>query len=866
MLKGILKPTFPKIALLSVLLCGVCLFQFKSPQLKKGKVSLIRKTEKKQPVLAPPEENKTALAIIPQTSAPTIEKRTEEKTLPKIVKRKIVTIKKATKKPVEKQAPIPPIPDEAFEIGSGDALDFDAPLDALARTGLEEQGESFNFHANILLSSIQVDEALLPNIPPLEGRLLVQEGEFEENHFEELKNTLTDLEQEKVTVAYAPPRTTALMAQNTVSSQEQGTSSIAVSTDRHETDTVILGEKPEVPDAPEQQQNEPPSTNTVEEEPAVVQRRKVSPSTEETVNTQNSPTLPSLKPMTASVVSGSVSSHPQTGLQVTRVEDPSKNILSKPSTQNTQKKERNLFTAKQGGDEDRDPGIFLGRLVFDSWVSNWLTVNKGHIELSLHPEESLNPQDTQIIHYDVSEEEFEFDSEGMQGRYSLVASLYTPKETLPVAQVKYHKPIYTANYREHILFEINQRNFEKSLRTQATRPLVLTLTVFKGAPGNYRKASPISNASIKVIGHPERGVLRSDAEGGARIQNIPSRSEFIIEVSAEGFYPTRQVVPVFNTNAYSAVYLLAKDEVESVTKFFTKHEQKASKSLLMGRVYNPVTRAPLKNEELTLSFRRGRAVYFNALPDLSLKATTPTGLFGFYNIEPSFRAVERTGKHAALLPFLPGFGYFLELGRGGAKRINGRVMDPFLNQGVDARINLIGDENAAVETQENGTFAFPEIDLPPGIVTLEIHAEKYPTIWQTVPWSAREPERVRNLFMMDNEMLEESLKINRVNQDRSRGMIVGGAEPTFFEQGSKCVNVQLLDTHGNTLSKEAGPYPIAGAKNAHKGFCLTKEAPGFAFFNVPSGEYILKWINEKSIPLRTHILHVGVNRTSIQVN
>lgn len=887
-LKTILKPTFPKVALICVLSCGVLMFKFKSPAHRKNTNAVAVKVLKKEaapianqavpaPLTKKAEENVAALAPIVAAKVAT--------------PRKLAVVKKSAKRFYIKKAVEPALPevsDALFEPGLGDIAELVSPLDELAVVGFTEAGDLQNFDSNALLSSIQIDESLTPNVFPLEQRLLVKEGEIQENLFPELTEKLTTLKSEPLTVVAAPSKKIPVNTQAAVQEIKNGAQDIllakaeprtlkleeAAGTTTTESNSITTS-----PEEPAVEKSDPNETTELEDdEPIVAHAPSLTPSKQGTsvspeLNSQTKSMMPSLQPMTAAVgPSITVTSQSKTAVVTTR----ERNIIGLPNTSETTKGKADKGAFGQRGPieeptEDSDPGTFKGRLFIDKGLQHWLDTNNGHVELYLHQEGSKDPQDTTYIDYEPGDEDFEFESEGMEGKYQLIAAIYSGKEISAVAQLKYPKSISTANYRELIQFDLTNGDFQRNVAAEYGRvagtPLVLTLTVFEGAPGNYRKSAPVANATATVIGHSEFGKFQSDAEGSLRIQGITSRSEFIIEVSAPGFYPTRKTVPVFDSNAYSAVYLLAKDKVESVTKYFTKHDQKEEKALVMGRVYDPKTRAPLKDEQLFLSFRRGPATYFDALPNLSLKATTSTGLFGFYNIEPSFRTLQRSsGKHSELVSTLPGYGYYVELGRGGAKQVLGKLLDPFLNQGVAAKVSLLGDENNAIAAAEDGTFAIPAVDLPPGVLTLEISAENYPPVWQTIPWNTREAERSRTLFMLEKEMLTESRKVNRVALENGRGTIVGGAEASFFDKGRKCVGVQLLDSNGVQTSREFGPFPIAGARNAAKGFCLSQKAPGFAFFNVPSGEYLIKWLDEKHNTFRTHVIRVGVNRTSVLVN
>ena len=290
--------------------------------------------------------------------------------------------------------------------------------------------------------------------------------------------------------------------------------------------------------------------------------------------------------------------------------------------------------------------------------------------------------------------------------------------------------------------------------------------------------------------------------------------------------------------------------------------------MLMGRVYNLKTKAPLAGETLSLSHRKGQAVYFGALPDLNLKATVDTGLFGFYNIESSMRSVARDAeKHSLLLSMDPNHGYFIELGRGGVKNFSGRLTDPFAGHDVLGTVQLVGDSFQPLETLENGKFKIENLDLPPGIITVEAVAEGYPRTWYTVPWNTREPEKERSLYMIERDLLRESAqRVARVGHDKNTGVIIGGAHTSLFKKGRRKIQITLLKINGNVMPAEHGPFSLSQIPKNKAAFLLTAKNPGFAFFNVPPGEYLLKMAGDSGDTFRSHVVRVGVERVSVVVN
>ena len=289
----------------------------------------------------------------------------------------------------------------------------------------------------------------------------------------------------------------------------------------------------------------------------------------------------------------------------------------------------------------------------------------------------------------------------------------------------------------------------------------------------------------------------------------------------------------------------------------------------MGRVFDPSNhRSPKEGETIDLSSRKKGPIYIGAFPDPSLKATTDTGLFGFFNVVPTFRALTRPGKFPFLLNVRPNSAQYVEFGRGGKRNLSGRLIDPFNSAIPAAQIGVVGNPQLQVLTDKSGAFTIPDLDLPPGTVTLEVKSESYPLTWYTLPWNTRERESTRSLFIMEKELIQESAAWGaKLKLDDDKGSIVGGADASFFRKGPGCISVVLQDGEGKPLEPSVGPFPLAATGPQQSGpLCLTPRSPGFAYFNLPAGEYVLKWIAAGGETLRSHIVYVGVGRVSVAVD
>lgn len=459
----------------------------------------------------------------------------------------------------------------------------------------------------------------------------------------------------------------------------------------------------------------------------------------------------------------------------------------------------------------------------------------------------------------------------LRGLYSLVAGIYTPKATTPAAQIYYPKAITAASYKEHLRFAITRDSLDNAVIQTAgmrTSNQVFSATLFEGAGGNHRLAKPIPNGVVRVIGFPEWGTFTSDSDGNVRIPKVPGRSELLIEANAPGYYPTYRTVPTFSTNVYVPIYLISRDKVDVITRYFTRSPQLAGRAIIMGRVFDPSSRAPKKDEMVGLTARKKGALYIGALPDPSLLATADTGLFAFFNVVPTFRSLLRPEKFPFLLNARPNSAEYIEFGRGGKKNFSARLIDPFNSAIPAAKIRVVGNPKLQVLTDKAGSFKIPDLDLPPGTVTLEVESENYPLTWYTLPWNTRERESTRSLFIMEKELIQESAASGaKLNLDRDKGSIIGGADAAFFQKGQGCVSVVLQSGDGKPVDPKAGPFPLAatGADPTRR-LCLTPRSPGFAYFNLPSGEYILKWVGAGGEALRSHLVYVGVDRVSVAVD
>jgi hypothetical protein len=519
----------------------------------------------------------------------------------------------------------------------------------------------------------------------------------------------------------------------------------------------------------------------------------------------------------------------------------------------------------------RPGGVAFGELEIDDDILDWLENRQGHIELYLHPTKSRDPQDTIFLNYQYPEEEFQIDTRGLEGEYRLMASLFAKNEKTPVAQVTHVQTVSAQNYKRKIRFRISRAVINQMSARKITHVggVLLSATVFEGGSGDYRAPKPIAGATVSLVGLGEHPLYQADAEGNVRIDKVPAHSEVLVRVSAPGYHPTLVTIPTFEADVYSPIYLLSRTSVSAITRYFGAAAQQPSHATVLGRVFDPVKRTPKEDQQFSLSFRKTGPLYFGSLPDPALKSTSQSGLFGFFNLAPSFRSLGR-GESAArsfLMNLLPDFGYYVELGRGGMGRLRAKLFDPFQGELPTAKISVVGEPDFETQTASGGFFEIPRLDLPPGVLTVEIQAEDYPRTWHTIPWNVRYQSRMRRLYMMENQIVKDgAASVAKVAQQPGKGIVVGGAETSFFKGVRHCVTVFLVSSDGKGMAKEHGPFPLDRPQASNGALCLSEKSPGFSFFNVPAGEYLLKWVNRKGFAFRTHVVRVGQDRVSVVVN
>jgi len=516
-------------------------------------------------------------------------------------------------------------------------------------------------------------------------------------------------------------------------------------------------------------------------------------------------------------------------------------------------------------------GNLYGKLTFDKPTQRWLNTQKGHVEMRLVKVGSRDPQDQVFIDYEYPSREFHWDGREVKGQYQLVAQFFEPGKSVAVAEVVYPEVITEVSARKMAVFHIEKTQVDEAIRAAKSENLAVALsgTIFEANTADPFNEKPLGGALVSVVGFPDWGTFSADTSGFFRIPKVTAQSEFTLSVSAAGFYPTQVTVPVSKTAGYVSIHLVPKPLVETVTQFFTKRPQSSEKALIFGRLFDPIKRSPKEDLQASLVGRKGHALYFGALPDPKLTRSTSTGAFAFFNVEPALRSVGREGTSAfQLFSAIPGHAYYVESGRAGQHTLKGQIIDPYQNRKVMGLVKVVGSQ-AQIETNALGEFEINSIEMPSGILTLEVEAEGYPLSWHTLSWNPQLSHQTQILYMPEADLLSESrASIARVSETPQTGSVFGGAEKGFFENQNGCVLVTLEDEQGRSLSTEKGPYPLYSDSlfESSRKLCLYSSRPGFAFYNLPPGQYILKWKTSKGTLLRSHIVRVGMDRVSIVVN
>jgi hypothetical protein len=807
------------------------------------------------------------------------------------------------------------------------AVDSDSPLDEAIERGLDETPQTENYLAQASMSATSTGGEWIASTDelPLEPKLLMVVGEFQQNHFTEARNTLAALKAESIeplgsphaidegghstTMAQVdPPATGPVAPSNSDQSQEEAKLTPSAVTAAIEKSQLVEANRSQSAFGPDYKSNvEEPEELEREEALAKPAPELVRPSAHKdlladepppemelvasaassasvtkknnSVTSQNSKLLnksldnqPPVRPTIQANTANQTVVMSQTRSDLLKCAESllPKNSSQKICAQALLKKPVPAVAEIPPPvvtEESIDQKIY-GQLDIDSTMFKWLKDHRGHLELYLQPVLSKEPQDTVFLPYLYPADRFEIETKNLSGSYWLIAGVYIVNSPTAVKQIVYKGEVSAVNYKKVLRFLIQGSDLNGNFvaANDKASEVVLSATLFEGLTGDVKHPKTVSGATVRVVGNPKLGEFISDADGNIRIPNAPALSELYLNVSAPGYYDTQLVVPTSRTNFYRSIYLVSRITVGNITKYFTKSEQRSGAGLIVGRVFGE-NRAPASDVEVSLSARKGKAVYIDTFPVKDASSTAKPGLFSFFNVQPSIRALKRSGgEPAMLLAVKPDSAKYVEFGRGGKRSLIGKVIDPYDKQMPPTTVSLVGDPSSETQVAADGTFEIPNLDFEPGLVTVEVKAKGFPRTLQDIAWNTRESERVHNLYMMPQDIFKEAVTgYARTTQQKEKGALIGGAETAFFDAKNAFVQVELDDVNGKSVSAKKGPFPLSEINQTSGPLLLTKQNPGFSFLNLDSGEYILKFTDKENHTLRTHFRHVGTDALSVAV-
>ncbi len=494
-----------------------------------------------------------------------------------------------------------------------------------------------------------------------------------------------------------------------------------------------------------------------------------------------------------------------------------------------------------------------GKVTVDEKLETYLDKQKGHFELFLYEEDS---QKKVFLPFGFSSpDEFEMDIHAGK-RYRLGAVVFVKDQTEPVSEI-YHKEIISSDgTKTNIDFKLDYKRFIDFNRPNYERHNLL-ITIFEAPFGDSMHLKTIPNSEIRLLGTGME--FRSDNDGNVKISNLASNSEYLVQVKANGYYPTEIIVPIHNSVSYQPVYLVPRGHVDVVSNYFTPRHQDINNAVILGKVYDSRTLKGLSNERISMLYEKKGPLYYEIFPNPKREVTSYSGLFGFYNIIPSMRAILRDGKTPFLLNAKNGMAYFLEFNRLGRKALKGKIIDPFEGYYPRCNIKFVGENTPFSYTDDDGEFLFEEVDLVTSLITIEVESKGYPLTWFNTAWDIK---NVRNepkyFYLLSERFLRENVKLE---MEGGKGVIIGAIDDIFYNYKG-CILPRLLYSNGENVEKEKGPFFLLNDNEPLK--CLNRQTPSFIFNNLQSGQYILKF--EGNDLLRSKVVNVGINRITIVAN
>jgi hypothetical protein len=510
-----------------------------------------------------------------------------------------------------------------------------------------------------------------------------------------------------------------------------------------------------------------------------------------------------------------------------------------------------------------------GRVTVDQEVEDFLASRKASLELFLIPASRTDQADP-IFLLRYPDQIFRMDAEKLTGEFQVVALAFTPELSDPIGRAVYQQTVTTENARQNIRFHISLAALLSGVVAQdpARRSVSVSLSVFEGASPNHREPNPIAGARVQVAGLPEWGEFFTDQHGD--VMNLPAfpvHSRVIFIVSAgDRYLPTMKAVSIGARDPGERVFLIERSKANWISLLLPRTQdgkpvQADSRSaVIMGRVLDLQAHLPREGDKVELRNHDSEKLsYFG--PGSTEPVTRSEGFFSFFQVPKGLHFIDRPasekGNRALALRTRGGFGYYVEFGKMGAHALHGVVDDFSTHRRLDSvEYKLLGD-NAVYSAAADGKFALPGIEFPSGKLTVEFRRAGYPVTWHTAPFSPLDRQWPRKYSMVSQSDIEAALyQPGRPKWHYSTGMVLGKARGSLFDMAQdSAVEVELRTPSGKKVSSSNGPFPLYGSEPS---LGLTREKPGFAFWNLVPGEYVVLWrrISDRQI-IRVDVTDVG---------